>query len=53
MINTDAKNTNTISAGTSSTVTLYDANGQKVSDVQVRSNDYGTFDGSFVLPTGC
>jgi len=52
MINTDAKNTNTISAGTSSTVTLYDANGQKVSDVQVRSNDYGTFDGSFVLPTG-
>ena len=33
-------------------VTLYDANGQKVSARSFRSNEYGTFQGSFTLPSG-
>lgn len=33
-----------------STVTLYDVNGQKVSVVDVVTNKYGSFSGSFVLP---
>lgn len=34
------------------TVTLYDANYQKVSDLQLKSNDFGTYSGSFILPQG-
>ncbi len=34
------------------TVTLFDANGQKVSELQVTTNEFGTFSGSFVLPQG-
>lgn len=34
-----------------STVTLYDVNGQKVSSVDVVSNKFGSFSGSFILPT--
>jgi hypothetical protein len=34
------------------TVTLYDVNHQKVASLNLRSNEYGTFSGSFVLPTG-
>ncbi|PKO97742.1 MAG: hypothetical protein CVU14_09710, partial [Bacteroidetes bacterium HGW-Bacteroidetes-9] len=33
-----------------STVTLYDVNGQKISSVDVLTNNYGSFSGSFVLP---
>ncbi|MGH1337931.1 MAG: alpha-2-macroglobulin family protein [Aureispira sp.] len=36
----------------SRTVTLYDANYQKVADLELTSNDYGTFNGSFNAPTG-
>ncbi len=32
------------------TVTLFDANGQKVSDLQLTSNEYGAFSGAFTLP---
>ncbi len=52
VIKTDAQGVNTIAEGFTSTVTLYDANGQKVSSVDVRANEYGTFDGTFALPTG-
>jgi hypothetical protein len=33
-----------------STVTLYDVNGQEVASVAVTANEFGTFNGSFVLP---
>lgn len=42
--------TNRIVAGNRSEITLYDVNGQKVSSVEVVSNKYGSFSGSFVLP---
>ncbi|HQV34041.1 MAG TPA: MG2 domain-containing protein, partial [Calditrichia bacterium] len=38
--------------GHSTRVTLYDTNGQEVSALDLKSNDYGTISGSFVLPTG-
>jgi hypothetical protein len=34
----------------SSTITLYDVNGQKVSSLEVTTNKFGSFSGSFVLP---
>ena len=34
-----------------STVTLYDVNGQKLCSLEVVSGDYGSFSGSFVLPS--
>jgi uncharacterized protein YfaS (alpha-2-macroglobulin family) len=33
-----------------SSVTLYDVNGQKISAIEVVSNNYGSFSGSFILP---
>ncbi|MFH0895798.1 MAG: MG2 domain-containing protein, partial [Bacteroidota bacterium] len=36
----------------STTVTLYDVNYQKVSDVTLTSNEYGTISGTFTAPTG-
>ncbi len=37
--------------GRKTTVILRDANGQEVSKLNLMSNDYGTFSGSFILPT--
>ncbi|MCT4582685.1 MAG: MG2 domain-containing protein [Flavobacteriales bacterium] len=34
------------------TITLYDVNRQKIADVAVVTNEYGTFSGTFKLPTG-
>lgn len=34
------------------TVTIYDANGQKVSTLSLITNDYGSITGSFATPTG-
>jgi uncharacterized protein YfaS (alpha-2-macroglobulin family) len=34
------------------TVTLYDVNSQQVSTVEVRTNSFGTFSGTFIAPTG-
>jgi len=34
----------------STMVYLYDANGQKVSQLEVSTNEFGTFQGSFILP---
>jgi uncharacterized protein YfaS (alpha-2-macroglobulin family) len=36
----------------STTVTLYDVNHQKVSELQLTSNEFGTFSGTFQLPVG-
>ncbi|SFF31956.1 alpha-2-macroglobulin family protein [Thermoflexibacter ruber] len=33
-------------------VYFYDVNGQKVSEVEVKTNEYGSFSGSFVAPVG-
>jgi 5-hydroxyisourate hydrolase-like protein (transthyretin family) len=44
--------TNNILVGQKSTVTLYDANYQKVASIDVVTNEYGTFNGLFTLPTG-
>ncbi|MCF6366803.1 MAG: MG2 domain-containing protein [Bacteroidales bacterium] len=33
-------------------VTLYDVNNQQVADLEVRTNEYGTFSGSFDIPLG-
>lgn len=40
-----------ILANEQSIVTLYDVNGQKVNGVNVTTNEYGSFSGSFVIPT--
>ena len=49
---TDFKKKHEIVSGYSTTVTLYDANSQKVSELPVITNEFGTFSGSFVLPQG-
>ncbi len=35
-----------------STVTLYDVNHQKITDLQLTTNEYGTFSGTFTAPVG-
>jgi hypothetical protein len=49
---TDFEKKHEIVTGYSTTVTLYDVNSQKVSELQVTTNEFGTFSGSFVLPQG-
>lgn len=46
-----ADQANSIVTGLSSSVSLYDVNGQKISSVNVTSGEYGSFSGSFVLPS--
>ena len=43
---------NQILPGRKTTVTLYDVNNQKVASLDLTSNDYGTFSGSFTAPSG-
>ncbi|HBG71742.1 MAG TPA: hypothetical protein DHV29_04885 [Bacteroidales bacterium] len=50
MLKTDKENNYSILPGTKSTVTFYDANYQVVSQVELTSNDFGTFTGSFTAP---
>lgn len=50
MLKTDKDNNYSILPGTKSTVTFYDANYQVVSQVELTSNDFGTFTGSFTAP---
>ncbi|MFQ5335232.1 MAG: MG2 domain-containing protein, partial [Flavobacteriales bacterium] len=42
---------NRIKANYTSTVTMFDVNYQKVADLKLTSNEYGTFSGSFTAPT--
>jgi hypothetical protein len=51
MINTDGE-TNEIMPNTYTTVTFYDVNYQKVADVNLTTNEYGTFNGTFTTPMG-
>lgn len=41
-----------LEVGKQSTVVLYDVNNQKVSEVTLKTNEYGTFSGSFTAPMG-
>jgi hypothetical protein len=44
--------THKIKTNTATTVMLYDANYQIVSELQLKSNEFGSFQGEFVLPEG-
>ena len=50
VLEVDNEKKNTIKTKFKSTVTLYDVNHQKVSELKLTSNEYGTFSGSFVAP---
>ncbi|MCW8803574.1 MAG: MG2 domain-containing protein, partial [Ignavibacteriaceae bacterium] len=52
MIDTDGKKDHKIISDKKSTVTFYDANHQKISDVTLTTNEYGTFNGQFTIPVG-
>ena len=52
MIETDGKKENKLKTNTATTVTFYDVNSQKISELKLRTNDYGTFDGKFIAPSG-
>ena len=54
MLEIDGKDgeNNRILPNYSTTVTLYDVNNQKVSELQLTTNEYGTFSGTFQLPVG-
>lgn len=43
---------NKVIKNSSAYLTLYDVNYQKVSTLRLKTNEYGTFSGSFKLPTG-
>lgn len=45
-------NNHTLETGKKSTVILYDVNYQKVAEIELTTNEYGTFSGSFTAPTG-
>jgi len=51
MISTDGK-TNQILPKQSATVTFYDVNYQKISSVDVVTNEYGSYSGTFTAPNG-
>ncbi|MCB0402964.1 MAG: alpha-2-macroglobulin [Flavobacteriales bacterium] len=50
VLDSDSENNNKIKVGHTSTVTFYDVNHQKVSSLTLKTNEYGTFSGSFVVP---
>jgi len=50
VLQTDNENNNSIKTNFQSTVTFYDANNQKVASLKLVTNEYGTFNGSFVTP---
>ncbi len=52
IIQTDGKKDHKISSDYTTTVTFFDANHQVISDVTLTTNEYGTFNGSFVIPFG-
>ena len=50
VIEVDHEMNNNIQANFKSTVTFYDVNHQKISDLTMVTNEYGTFSGSFIAP---
>jgi len=51
LLETDGE-TSAIRPLTETNVILYDVNYQKVAEIKLTSNEYGTFSGTFILPTG-
>lgn len=51
MVNTDGESSE-IMSNHSTTVTFYDVNNQKVSSLDLTTNEYGSFSGSFTAPQG-
>ena len=51
MINTDGE-TNEIMPNTFTTVVFYDVNSQKIAEANLKTNEYGTFNGTFTTPSG-
>lgn len=43
---------NSLVTNQATTVTLYDVNGQEVTKLDLKTNDYGSFSGQFTLPVG-
>ena len=52
MLKTDGKKDHEIITDHKTTITFYDANSQKISDVTLTTNEYGTFNGQFTIPFG-
>lgn len=52
VINEKNRKEKNIVQGHNSTVTLFNTNNQKVSEVKVKTNEYGSFEGSFIIPQG-
>lgn len=53
MISSDANNKNhAVLSNNTTTVLLYDVNNQKQGSVQLRSNEYGSYNANFTLPQG-
>ncbi len=46
------KDTYSIKAGYKTTIEFYDVNYQKISELQLVTNEYGSFNGTFTAPTG-
>ncbi len=51
-VDSEAGENSRILPNRSSRVVLYDVNNQKVSELNLKSNEFGTFSGTFQLPTG-
>ena len=51
MLSSDGKEVKTLT-DKNTTVKLYDANGQEVSQLKLKSNSFGTFSETFIAPTG-
>ncbi len=49
---TDFEKKHEIITGFLTTVMLYDVNSQKISELHLMTNEFGTFSGSFILPQG-
>ena len=52
MFETDSKKDHKVLANNKTIVTFFDANQQKISDLTLTTNEYGTFNGQFTIPLG-
>ncbi len=52
VINEKNRKEKNVVQGHNSTVTLYNANNQKVSNANFKTNEFGSFEGSFIIPQG-
>ncbi|MGB0886536.1 MAG: alpha-2-macroglobulin family protein [Vicingaceae bacterium] len=50
VLQSTSENKNKIQSNYQSTVAFYDVNNQKIADLKLTTNEYGTFSGSFITP---